>query len=344
LQVHWRSAIMRIAARGPAMHIDDLLRIFQAHGEAGIFLIVLTKRMGVPIPVVPFLLLAGARSMTDASFAFAVLGLATLASVLADAIWYAAGRRYGRNMLELVCRISMSPDTCIRKSELAFAGRGALTVLAGKFLPGVGGLVPPLAGALGMPVASFTLLNLAGSLAWTATVLVLGLLFHEQLTMLMAMLQGLGGQAVPLLLLALAAWLGWLALRRVLVTIAALKAPRIAPRELAERIARGEPLLVLDVRGSAVAEQSRIPGAVHASSEHRLLDAAQRAPEGMDVIAYCDCPNDVSAARIAAKLRKRGLPVRVLAGGYRGWIAEGLPLHEAEAADAMPLAAMDAAR
>jgi membrane protein DedA with SNARE-associated domain/rhodanese-related sulfurtransferase len=333
---HACSAGTLSAAR--AMHIDDLLRIFQAHGELGIFLIVFSKRMGVPIPVVPFLLLAGARSMREAPFALSVLALATLASVLADGAWFLAGRRYGRGMLELVCRISMSPDTCIRKSELTFADRGAATVVLGKFLPGVGGLVPPLAGALGMPAMSFLVLNLAGSLVWTATILAAGLLFHEQLTQLMAALQSMGSQAVPLLLLALGLYLGWLVLRRVLVTMAALKAPRIAPRELADLIARGEPILVLDVRGTALAAQAHIPGALHARSERSLLDEVARVPAGVDLVAYCDCPNDVTAARLAAKLRKRGLPVRVLAGGFRGWVTEGLPVQEALAAAAIPIA------
>jgi len=311
------------------MHIDDLIRIFQAHGEAGIFLIVFSKRLGVPIPVVPFLLLAGARSMHDAPFALVVLTLATVASVLADGLWFLAGRRYGRSMLELVCRISLSPDTCIRKSELTFAGRSALTVVVAKFLPGVGGLVPPLAGALGMAAASFTLLNLAGSLLWTATVLVAGLAFHEQLTQVMVMLRGLGSQALPALAVALAAYLAWLGLRRFLVAWAARKAPRIAPGELAGRIARGESVLVLDVRGSALAARAHIPGALHAASERGLFDAVARVPAGMDLVAYCDCPNDVTAARVAAKLRKRGLPVRVLAGGFGAWLAQGLPVQEA---------------
>lgn len=316
------------------MHIDDLLHWFQAHGEAGIFLVVFAKRMGVPLPVVPFLLVAGARGMNDAPFALAVLALATVASVLADGFWFFAGRRYGRGMLRLVCRISLSPNTCIRKSEVAFAGRGALTVLLGKFLPGVGGLVPPLAGALRMRPASFTVLNLAGSLLWTTTVLVAGLLFHEQVALAMATLQDLGGQAVPLLLLALGAYVAWLALRRLLVTLAALRAPRIAPDELAERLARGDGIAVLDVRGTPLAAQGHIPGAMHARSERRLVDELARVPAGTELVVYCDCPNDVSAARLAAKLRKRGLPVRVLSGGFSGWVAQGLPVQRRAAQEA----------
>jgi len=322
------------------MHIDDLTRLFQAHGEVAIFLIVFAKRMGVPIPVLPFLLLAGARGATDPTFALEALGLATIATVVADGLWFEAGRHWGRSMLALVCRISISPDSCIRKSELTFARNGSTTVVLSKFIPGVGPLAPPLAGALGMRVGTFTVLNLAGTVLWTGVVIAAGLVLHAQLTMLMATLQDLGNRALPVLLLALAAYVAWLALRRVLITLAALKAPRVAPHELSEQMARGDPLFLLDVRG-AIPGDARIPGAVHAPSERELLDDLSRIPADVHVVAYCDCPNDVSAARLAVKLRKRGLPARVLAGGFPAWVAAGLPVQSAAQAapsDGPPLA------
>lgn len=307
------------------MNIDDLTRLFHAHAELATFLVVFAKRMGVPVPVIPFLLLAGARGADDGVFAFAILALATLASVLADTAWFAAGRRFGRGILALVCRISISPDSCIRRSELAFARRAAVTVVVARFIPGVGPLAPPLAGALGMRAGSFTVLNLAGAAVWTACVLAAGIVLREQVERMVAALQDLGRGALPVLLLAVAAYVGWLALRRFLITFAALKAPRIQPRELAERIARGDAVVLLDVRGAAPGE-TRIPGAVPAGTDRQVLQDLAKVPAGVDVVAYCDCPNDISAARLAARLRKRGLPVRVLAGGFGAWMAAGLPV------------------
>lgn len=307
------------------MQIDDLTRLFHAHAELAIFLVVFAKRMGVPLPVLPFLLLAGARGAEDGVFAFAILALATLASVLADTAWFAAGRRFGRRILALVCRISISPDSCIRRSELAFANRAAVTVVVARFIPGVGPLAPPLAGALGMRAGNFTVLNLAGAALWTACALAAGVVLREQVARVVAALQDLGNRALPVLLVAVAAYVAWLAFRRFLITFAALKAPRIQPRELAERMARGDPVLLLDVRG-AVPGETRIPGAVPAGTHQQVLQDLANAPAGLDVVAYCDCPNDVSAARLAARLRKRGLPVRVLAGGFGAWVAEGLPV------------------
>ncbi|MBC5784388.1 VTT domain-containing protein [Ramlibacter sp. USB13] len=307
------------------MNIDDLTRLYQAHGELVTFLVVFAKRMGVPVPVLPFLLLAGARGADDGAFAFAILALATLASVVADGVWFAAGRRFGRGILALVCRISISPDSCIRKSELAFAHRAAVTVVAARFIPGIGPLAPPLAGALGMRTGSFLVLNLAGTVLWTGSALAAGVVLREQVAQAVAALQELGSRALPVLLLAIAAYVGWLVLRRALITFAALKAPRIQPHELADHMDRGDPLLLLDVRG-AMPGDARIPGAVLARSDHELVEELVRLPADVHLVTYCDCPNDVSAARLAARLRKRGLPVRVLAGGYGAWVAAGLPV------------------
>lgn len=310
------------------MNFDDLAHLYRAHAELATFFIVFAKRLGVPVPVLPFLLLAGARGADDGVFVFAILALATLASVLADGLWFAAGRRFGRGILALVCRISISPDSCIRKGELAFTHRAAVTVVVARFIPGVGPLAPPLAGALGMRAGSFTILNLAGAALWTACALAAGLVLHEEVARVVAMLQDLGTRALPVLLLALAAYVGWLALRRFLITFAALRAPRIQPQELADRMARGDALLVLDVRG-AVPVDKRIPGAVPAGTDHEVLDDIAKLPAGVHMVAYCDCPHDVSAARLAARLRKRGVPVRVLAGGFGAWEAAGLPVQAA---------------
>jgi len=315
----------------PPMHIDDLTNLFHANVVLGIFLIVFAKRMGVPVPGLPFLMLAGARAANDALFALAILLTATLASVLADGLWFLAGRRHGRSVLALVCRIAIAPDTCIRKSELSFAKRGALTVVLAKFIPGVAGLAPPLAGALGMSSANFTVLNLAGTILWAGAGIGAGLVLHEQVAAFVQMLKDLGNQALPVLAGAIVAYIGWLALRRFLVTLAAVKAPRILPQQLAEQIERGDPLVVVDVRGPRLAKESRIPGAVHAESDQALLEDLATLPDNVRLVAYCDCPNDVSAARFVAKLRKQGWSAHVLAGGYLAWQAAGLPLQAGNA-------------
>ena len=311
------------------MDLNQAMGFFEAHGVLAIFLLLFAKRMGIPVPALPFLLLAGARGASDGVFALSALVAGSLASVLADAIWFVAGRRYGRSVLALMCRISVSPGSCIRKSELAFARRGAMTVLLAKFIPGVAGLAPPLAGALGMRSASFTALNGAGTVLWVGSGMAAGLVFHRQLTQAVRTLQDMGAAAVPWLLLALAAYFGWLALRRQLINRAAAKAPRLHPHELADKLARGEQVMLVDVRGAGADTGPRIPGALHAFLDSAMFDGLPVLPEGMDLVTYCDCPNDISAARAALRLRKRGIPALVLAGGFPAWVAAGFPVETA---------------
>ena len=65
----------------------------------------------------------------------AVLGLALLAGVISDFIWYQVGRIRGGKVLTLLCRISLEPDSCVRRTETTFAKHGAKSLLIAKFGP-----------------------------------------------------------------------------------------------------------------------------------------------------------------------------------------------------------------
>lgn len=310
--------------------MPDLSAFLQAHAVLAVSLALFLKRMGVPIPAFPLLLVIGAQSAGNAVLGATALAGATFASMLADAGWFLAGRRYGRAMLGLMCRISVSPGTCIRRSELSFAKRGDTAVLLAKFIPGVAGLAPPLAGALGMRAGRFTALNLVGTALWTAAGLAAGLVFYREVLMATGWVQRLGAAALPFLGVLLALYLAWLVSRRVLVLRSARRAPRILPQELAERIARGEALRVIDVRGADLLPPVRLPGALHAPPGTEAFDGLAALQGDFELVTYCDCPDDVTAARAAFELARRGLPVRVLAGGFDAWRAAGLPLESSE--------------
>jgi membrane protein DedA with SNARE-associated domain len=151
------------------MDLNQAMGFFEAHGVLAICPAAVRQAHGHSGAGAPFLLLAGARGAADGVFALSALVAGSLASVLADAIWFVAGRRYGRSVLALMCRISVSPGSCIRKSELAFAPARRHDGAAGQVHPGVAGLAPPLAGALGMRSASFTALNGAGTVLWVGS-------------------------------------------------------------------------------------------------------------------------------------------------------------------------------
>jgi membrane protein DedA with SNARE-associated domain/rhodanese-related sulfurtransferase len=306
--------------------MDDVALLFHHHGVLGIVVVVFAKRMGVPVPAMPFLLLAGARGVHDGVFAVNAAIAACVAAVTADGIWFVAGHRFGRSMLALMCKLSISPDACIHRSELAFTRRGAVTVLLAKFIPGVAGLAPPLAGALGMSAGRFTALNLAGTMLWVGGGVAAGWLLHRQVTQIVTAVHRLGSLALPLFVVATGAYIAWLITRRALMTRAAMRTPRIDPRQVAGKIARGERLALVDVRGPKSTVRQRIPGAIHAFLDHDLNEQLVGVGQGVQLVVYCDCPSDVSAARVAAMLRKRGLPAQVLAGGFASWLAAGLPV------------------
>jgi membrane protein DedA with SNARE-associated domain/rhodanese-related sulfurtransferase len=301
--------------------VENLVDVFTRHGLLALFVGVFIEQIGVPTPALPFFVLAGARAAGDASFAMKALAVGTMAAMIADACWYFAGRYFGRAVLSLLCRVSLSPDTCVRKSEVSFARRGATTVLLAKFLPGISLLAPPLAGALGMRLSLFLVLELAGSLLWGGSGIALGLVFHRQVQGVLTRLSDLGGQAAAVLAGAVALYVIFRLWHRLSVAGQLKAAPRIEVRELAERLETGEPLVILDVRQSAAQLHAAgsIPGALPVTFEQLASITFPDLGVEHPIVTFCDCPNDASAARAAMLLRKRGWQARVLRGGYEGW-------------------------
>jgi membrane protein DedA with SNARE-associated domain/rhodanese-related sulfurtransferase len=301
--------------------VENLVDVFTQHGLLALFLGVLIEQIGMPTPALPFFVLAGARAAGDATFALKALAVGTVAALIADACWYFAGRHFGRAVLSLLCRISLSPDTCVRKSEVSFVRRGAATVLLAKFLPGISLLAPPLAGALGMRLSLFLVLDLVGSLLWGGSGIGLGLVFHREVQGVLTRLSDLGGQAAAVLAGAVALYIIVRLWHRLSVAGQLKAAPRIEVRELAERLATGEPLVILDVRQSAAHAHGSgaIPGALPVTFEQLASITFPELGAEHPIVTFCDCPNDASAARAAMLLRKRGWQARVLRGGYESW-------------------------
>lgn len=292
------------------------------------FVALLLRQLGLPIPAFPVLIWAGAVSHADPlRFGLAFL-LATLASTAGNLPWYWAGRRYGYRVLKLVCRVTLSPDSCVRKTEGAFGKRGATMLVTARFLPGLEFVAPPLAGALRMGLPTFVAYDTAGSALRAAAGLALGLLFHDQIGWLLDRLAALGANALLVLGGALAAYLAWRWLRRWRF-LRSLPAARISAPELHGMMARGENPLVLDVRTAAHRrlDGRLVPGALPVDP-----DDAERAlagiPRDREVVVYCACPNEASAAQVALRLHARGFRrVRPLAGGLDAWESAGLPVH-----------------
>ena len=311
--------------------MDQVIALFAEHGLLAVFFGVLVEQLGAPLPALPFLLLAGVAAASDGVFAVKALLAATLASTIADALWFFAGRHYGRRVLALLCRISISPDSCVRQSEVSFARRGVATLVVAKFVPGLSTLAPPLAGALGMRASAFILFNLAGTALWAGGGIAGGLLFHDQIERLLERLSDLGGIALGAVGTLLALYLALRAWRRWGRARALARLPRVQPAELADLIAQGAALVIVDVRAAAMhdAHGERIPGARHIELATIAQASTDDWPDAAEIVTYCACPNDVSALQAAHLLKQRGFRVRALAGGIDGWSAAGYALEAA---------------
>lgn len=308
--------------------MPDVAQLVAQYGLALVFVNVLVEQVGLPVPAVPTLIVAGALAATGELSAAAVFGVAVLACFIGDGLWFAGGRIYGRRVMSLLCRVSLSPDSCVRQSEYHFERWGKAALVISKFVPGLSTVTPPLAGAMRMGWPSFVLLNGIGIALWAGLPIGAGMLFHDQIGRLIERLEGYGTVAVILVGALLAAYvaLKWWERRRF---YRALRLARISVEELRSLIEGGKQPVVVDVRSEVArkADARFIPGALVMDAAE--LDAQLRQlPKDRDIVFYCTCPNEASAAQVAKKLIELGYTrVRPLQGGLDAWLAAG---HEVE--------------
>ncbi|WP_426702174.1 VTT domain-containing protein [Rhodanobacter sp. Col0626] len=312
----------------------EIIALIAQYGVLLVFLNVLVEQAGVPVPAVPTLVVAGALAATDRLPVAGVVLAAVLACLLSDLAWYWAGRRFGSTVMRMICRISLSPDSCVKQSELRFHRWRGRVLLIAKFVPGLSTVAPPLVGAMGLRTPTFLLLDGLGSLLWAGIAVGLGYVFAAQIDVLLAALASAGTVAFELVLILLALYIAakWWQRRRLLV---ALRMARITVDELNRFIADGQTPVVVDVRSQAarLLDTRIIPGALLAD-----LDSVDRVllgiPPDRELVIYCSCPNEVSAAKAAKLLMALGYRhVRPLLGGLDAWDAAGYTI-ERLAADA----------
>jgi len=299
-------------------------RVRSPIGLGFVFFNVLLQQLGVPVPVVPTLVIAGAAAASGRMSAPALYALSVAACLIADSSWYYAGRTYGSRVMSLLCRISLSPDSCVSQTQNTFERWGAKALLVAKFVPGLALIAPPLAGATRMHLGRFIVFSVLGASLWVGAALLGGALLHTQIERLVPQAAQMGGAAAAVLVLLLAAYIAyrWWERRRFL---AALDMARISVEELRGQMDAGAAPVVIDVRSSTAQtlELRRIPGALHVP----LQDAARHLselPRNREIILYCTCPNEASAAKVARLLMSHGFErVRPLKGGLEAWIEAG---------------------
>jgi membrane protein DedA with SNARE-associated domain len=304
--------------------VDTLITLLQQHGLWLVFANVLALQLGLPLPAWPTLIVVAALP-GGPPFA-AALAVAVAASLIADLVWFAAGRRHGRRVLRTLCRVSLSPDSCVQQTERLYSRWGPPSLAVAKFIPGFAAVATSMAGLVGTPLSRFLPFDALGAALWSGAALGLGRLFAGAVNELLAVLEAAGRWGLITLVALLALSIAFKALQRWRL-IRRLRMARISVDELAQLIERGERPLVVDVRSPAAQAQGRIPGAVWVDAQ-AFDDSLHR--EGLrerlddEVIVYCACPNEVSAAAVAQKLYKAGFRrVRPLGGGIEAWEQAG---------------------
>lgn len=264
-------------------HVALLLR----HGTGLVFGNVLLEQIGLPVPAFPTLVVAGALA-ADGRLSFGRLLLAALvATVGADSLWFLLGRRHGQKLLRMLCRISLSPDTCVRQTEGVFEKYGLASLLFAKFVPGYSTVAPPLAGAAGIPLPRFLVFTSGGTLLWAGSALALGWIFHGAVERVLSALASLGGWAFVILAGGLVLYIlfKWQQRRRF---YRFLRMARIRVHDLRRLMDAGEAPVVVDVRsrGARQRDPRRIPGARTIDLED--LDAhVALLPADREIVLYC---------------------------------------------------------
>jgi membrane protein DedA with SNARE-associated domain/rhodanese-related sulfurtransferase len=307
--------------------VSTAVTLLVDHGYVVLFAYVLLSQLGTPLPSGPLIMAAGALAATGRISFANTIAVVVFASLCADTVWYHLGRTRGGSVVRMLCRISLEPEACVRRTKNAFGRYGGPFLLIAKFLPGLGLMAAPIAGQTRMAYRVFLAFDFVGALAWTCAYGSIGLLLGEEIARNGPLFQAgarFGAVAV------LGAVVGVLAVRllrrrrfRQLVSIA-----RITPAELKARMDLGERLYIVDLRHPLLlgAERRSLPGAVHFTPEE-VIARKDLIPRDREIVLFCDCPGEASAALVATALRNHGFPrARPLEGGLEGWRLAGYPL------------------
>jgi len=301
--------------------------ILIVYGYLLLFVWVLAEQLGLPLPATPVLLAAGALSAEGQLNFGLALFFGIVASLSADCFWFLIGRRYGHHVLRLLCKLSLEPTTCVRRTQDSFGRRRGTLLMFAKFIPGLGLLAPPVAGENGMTFAPFLFFDFIGSALWVGALLAGGRFFGDLLKRDPSALAWVGRFSGALLVLGIIGFfLGRLYRRRMVLK--KLAAARLEPQDLKRQLDSGQSVYIVDLRHplELLPDPFTLPGALHLSPDD-LTTRHEEIPRDRDVVLYCTCPSEATAAKTAITLHKLGIDrVRPLRGGFDEWKRLGFPL------------------
>lgn len=302
------------------MDISQISQTLREDAATVVFVNVLLQQIGLPVPAVPTLLLAGSLVATPGSLG-KMLAAAILASVIADWIWYLSGKVFGYRVLARLCKLSINPSSCVSQTEARFIRWGVWSLVVAKFIPGFSTVAPPIAGALRMNLLGFLAAAGIGAGLWAGLAIGTGWLLQDAVQSAIAMLEQHASRALVLILGVLGIWLGWKVWQKYRFR-KFCAVPHITPDELLEAMGSEAPPLVLDLRSpTMIAETGPIVG-TKVTGHDFLLDAVGDWPKDRPIVTLCACPEDAGAVQAARSLLNAGyVSVKPLKGGYEAWLA-----------------------
>jgi membrane protein DedA with SNARE-associated domain/rhodanese-related sulfurtransferase len=320
------------------MNLGELI-----HGGAWplVFLSVLAASVGLPIPAIPVLVMAGTAiqlSYIDTGHLWLRLGVTLAAAVaggtIADVAWFVAGRVFGSRALGMICCLTLSKDICVRRADRFWIYWGPRILLAARFLPGLSLVLIPLAGAMRVSWPTFLLYDCAATALWSAVGLGLGMVFAPQMQAIFDSVHRVGSAAAFIVIGLLVCYASYRWIRRRNFA-ARLEKRRISVEALRSWIESGQPLNILDVRAfhQRLINPVVIPGARFVDDTD-IAGVVASCDTGQTTVIYCSCPNEVSAALLATALGKLGLRESLpLHGGIEAWLAAGFPVDPVSSLD-----------
>jgi membrane protein DedA with SNARE-associated domain len=267
--------------------MNEFLAFVMRHGYMVLFVWVFAEQLGLPVPAIPILLAAGALAGGGKLSLVYVLGLAVAASLAGDLMWYEIGRRRGGQVLNFLCRISLEPDSCVRRTEDIYVKHGVRALVVAKFIPGFSTAAPPMAGAFRMKLGRFLAYDTLGAILWAGSFAGVGYFFSNQIEAVGNYAARLGSWLLAVIFGSLAAYIGWKFFNRQMF-IRKLRIARISPAELKRRMDAGEEIVIVDLRQSLdfEAEPNTIPGAMMMSPDE-LDEHHDLIPRDRDIVLYC---------------------------------------------------------
>jgi len=310
--------------------MQQVITVIEQHSLLLLFLSNLVASGGLPLPIAPILMAAGALAAQNPDQVIQIILVSVVGSLLAELGLYWFGLRYGQRFVVLLCKISFSPDFCVRQTETVFTKLGFWSLVFAKFLPGLSLISVAMAGITDMSLLAFFLLNGLGRLLFVSSFVVLGVIFQDAIASALTTLTELGAFGILMIVVGFGFYLLFKWWRRRLF-IRQLRMDRITVSELRQLIDDGQELVILDVRPQDVrVQEGIIPGAIsaHPADIDPIIKNYSRDAE---IIVYCACPNEESAATAAKHLKQAGFKkIRPLLGGIEAWVQAGHPIKRIE--------------